>query len=419
MASITTTDLTKVLSELFPQKVASELIMRNRPFLGRINKDTGAGGRYVHVAMRYAPSAGVSHTFATAQANSGADKYAGFDVTVDRQLYGVFSISTLALRSYKQDKRALIRDIEGRGNAVFEALGNRISRELYGTGGGALATVGSTATTTLTLSNKEDVVNFYVGQVVESYSLEAGTGGSGGTIQRTITAVDDDAGTLTAATNWTTGGEFTNGWFIFTQGDRTLAMSGLRAWLPDTAPGATAFFGVDRSVDTVKLGGIRYVASASTDGSHANAVFNAASRASRQGGNPRLCLLHVADYAQLVREVEAKTTIMRAVDASGNEMPEVFYEGVKIQGPTGPITVISDPWCTKNRGYLIQEDTWTLWSLGDLIGWLDDDGKGSLLRQGSADALEGRVGGYYQLACDAPGFNVNLNLAATFAGVDT
>jgi hypothetical protein len=66
--------------------------------------------------------------------------------------------------------------------------------------------------------------------------------------------------TLTANLNSVSG--VASGDFIVPEGDLVtpgtyLCMAGLQDWIPASAPGATAFFGQDRTADTTRLGGQR------------------------------------------------------------------------------------------------------------------------------------------------------------------
>jgi hypothetical protein len=58
---------------------------------------------------------------------------------------------------------------------------------------------------------------------------------------------------------------------------------------------------------------------------------------------------------------------------------------------------------------MLQLDTWKVYSLGKMVRVLDTDGL-QMLRQSSADGVEVRYGGYLQIGCNAPGFNVNVQL---------
>lgn len=90
--------------------------------------------------------------------------------------------------------------------------------------------------------------------------------------------------------------------------------------------------------------------------------------------------------------------------------PEIGFRGILINGPRGPIRVVPDQNCPSDRAFMLQMDRWKLYSLGKAPKLLESDGM-KMLRESNADAVEVRVGYYAQLGCDAPGFNVNIQLS--------
>lgn len=71
-----------------------------------------------------------------------------------------------------------------------------------------------------------------------------------------VTAVNRSTGTVTvnSAAAITA---FADNDYLFPRGDIDGEIKGLEAWIPAADPGATSFFGVDRSVDVTRLGGLR------------------------------------------------------------------------------------------------------------------------------------------------------------------
>lgn len=88
---------------------------------------------------------------------------------------------------------------------------------------------------------------------------------------------------------------------------------------------------------------------------------------------------------------------------------DVGFRGIVVNGPRGPIKVIPDQNCPSGRAFMLQLDTWKLYSLGKAPKILDADGM-KMLRESSADAVELRVGFYAQLGCRAPGWSANIKL---------
>lgn len=99
---------------------------------------------------------------------------------------------------------------------------------------------------------------------------------------------------------------------------------------------------------------------------------------------------------------------------SEGEVAKISYEGIKLQTPHGQVKIFSDPDCPINKCYLLGMDTWCLYSEKGAPHWFDADGT-RMLRESSADALEGRILFYGNLACHKPYSNGVVDLSALTA----
>jgi hypothetical protein len=114
--------------------------------------------------------------------------------------------------------------------------------------------------------------------------------------------------------------------------------------------------------------------------------------------------MNYAKYAELEKALGSK---VQYVDLKVSA--DVGFRGIQINGPRGVIKVIADQNCPSNVAYMLQLDTWKLYSLGKAPKILDSDGM-KMLRESNADAVEIRIGYYAQLGCKAPGFNARIAL---------
>ena len=291
-------------------------------------------------------------------------------------------------------------EIDGAIESATRSLASSIFRSGSGSIGQVLA--GSTSTT-LTLTNAEDVVNFEVGMTVVFSATDGLTSVESGTAL--IVGVDREFGILTfssALTSINGGVGPATSDYIFVQGDYAGKISGLSAWLPNTAPTlGNFFFGVDRSADPSRLAGIRY------DGSALpieEALVSAAALVGREGGNPDYCFLAYSKYAELEKALGSKVVYIDL-----KVKPEIGFRGILVHGPRGPISVVPDQNCPHDHAFMLSMQYWKLYSLGKCPKILDTDGL-KMLRDSSADSVEVRIGYYAQLGCRAPGFNANIYL---------
>jgi len=223
----------------------------------------------------------------------------------------------------------------------------------------------------------------------------------------TVASVDRDSGiiTLDAAVDaaWIADS------YIFAEGDdanNTTArrkVAGLADWIPSTAPtSGDNFFGVDRSVDTTRLAGLRFDASALTP---EEAVIRTLVRLSREDGDPSHFIVNHADWQNIVTSLGSK--VQTEYMSSG----EIGFNSIKVYGPKGSVPVLADQDCPSGRGYALTMDTFKLYSLGPAPRLFDFDGN-EMLRIYNADAYEARIGYFAQTACDAPGYNATVTMPA-------
>ena len=404
MAAVTTTNNAALYKRWYEnRRNVQDLTYPNAPLWGMLPKREDFTGAALGVAIiTDGPVGGRSHTFTNAQGNKTAGTESQFLITRVKD-YSLISIEQEALLAAKDDKGAFLKMAKLKTDQALKSLTHNLSFALYGNGGAARGQVGSTSTTTLTLKDTNDVVNFAVGQYLDSSTTD-GTSGSADGGSKQVTAINRQAGTLTAATNWTSASNFSDDDYIFVVGDFGAAVSGLDAWLPASAPGATAFFGVDRSVDTDRLGGIRYDGTSDTI---EEALINAeAELAGIAGGDPTTVFMHPKDVRTLKIQLGSKVQydVVKSVDRA-----DISWPAVVLHGSRRAIRVIADAFCPKGVCYMLDLSTWMFASLGraPMIG----KALGAQFQwDSSADSVEIRAMWYGQLYCNAPGYNVRIDL---------
>jgi hypothetical protein len=403
MAALDLTTFDYALKELYPVSTVANLTYKDRPLLAALSKSTDFYGDNLVVPVEYANPQGRSATFSTAVTNKRPTLGVKFNVTRARD-YVLADIDNETILASANDKGALARAIKTENDNAIRAISNQLAADLYGTGSGSLGQVGNASpTTTITLSNIEDVVKFDVGMELK-FSTADGTGSekAGNT---DITDINRDTGVLTVADDLSAS-PFTSAVaqndYIFVQGDHAAKIKGLSAWVPSTAPTATTFFGVDRTSDTVRLGGMRYDGSADPI---EETLVKAAIRLTRHGGSPDYVYMNPTNFGDLINALGSKKQYTDVEMEAG-----IGFRALTLQAGHGEMKVMSDRFCPVNRAFMLQMDTWKLHSLGPCPQTLDTDGLSSL-RNATADSVEVRHGYYAQLYCKAPGYNANIQLA--------
>ncbi len=365
------------------------------------------GGRNLPIPLIYGNPQGRSATFATAQTRGAATNSLIEAFTLTRvKDYSIATIDNETLEASKGNANAFMEaattEIDGAINSLPRSLAVGMFRDSTGWIGQVNAEPTEAATTTITLKNTNDITNFEVGMQLVIWSATSGgtqKNFDGSTTAGAISAINRSAGTITISQTYNSSGTIAANDYLFVNGDRGLKMSGLEAWLPASDPGATAFFGVDRSVDVTRLGGQRYAA---TNIPLEEALIEGASRVAREGGKIDHYFMDYSKYAQLEKSLGSK---VQYVDLKVNA--DIGFRGIMLNGPRGMVKVIPDQNCPSDRCFGVQLDTWKLYSLGKAVRVIDTDGL-QMLRQASADGVEVRYGFYGNLGCKAPGYSINI-----------
>lgn len=412
MANMTTTDIGDVLKEIYPEGAPPEVVYGDSPLFALMEKDEGFEGELYKLPLVYGDPQGRSAVFTTAQTNQTAGKYEAFDLTITND-YGLCSIDGQVLDVAKSNKGSFVKALKQGMDGALRQLAHSAHHAAFRNGGGAIGQIASTATVAsanLILSNPTDIRFFEVGQVIASDTTD-GTSGAVNAGTATISAINRSTYTITTAGgNWSTQiSGLATGDYLFVAGDFGAKMKGLDAWVPSSAPGATSFFGVDRSVDTDRLGGVRYDGSAQPI---EEALIDGLTRVAENGGKPDVLVVHPRQFANLVKALGSKVNYSRRDSAMKSSTgATIGFRSVVVDGPTGPVDVLADLNCQPAVAWALQMDTWLVASCGAVPKMWDYDGQ-AYLRVYNADALELRCLYRAQIGCKAPGWNGRITLAS-------
>lgn len=405
MTAPTTTQMAHILKRMYSQNRVFNLVYDNNPFLAMCPKAQFKGAAEA-ITVRYADNVGGrSSAFATAQAQVNAHKGEQFLLTTvsDYQLY---QLSFEAILAGRDNAATLLSTLDTEVSAAIHNASRSLAIAMYGSGSGRIGVIAAAGITgdVITLSNANDVTNFEVGQV-----LVADQGTEGGALRdsgdsMTVTDINRSAGTITvSAVANITGLAAADGLYMkgdAQNGGSKVRLSGLEAWNPSAAPSATSFFGVDRTADTDRLGGVRIDISALNP---EEGVIVALHRMARDGAKPSHLFLNYSDSQNV--HLALGTDAQREYTTVG----EVGFSRIRLLGPTGDLMIQPDVNCPAGVGRLLQLNTWKLYHRGELLNLQDLDGA-KQSRIYNEDAYEGRISFYGQMGCLAPGYNARLTM---------
>lgn len=395
-----------MLKEYYDSQKVENLAFQKNVALAMIPKNTDAEGKYVPVPTVYEVSQGIGATFANAQANQAPPQYAEFLITL-RPDYSISSITEQARASSGSNVGAFMKQATQVYDGALQGSAKSASSALFRNGTGSVSTIGAITNGVITLGSAADIAQFSINQTLQANTTDGGTPLAAlgyviarnviaGTITVSATAMGGAAGT---PTSWAANQ------FLVRQGDNNAKISGLTAWLPVTAPTSTDnFYGVNRSVDS-RLYGLAYPGQQQ---SIEEALIDSSLLVARENGDPRHHFTNFGTQAALIKALGARREFV-----DWEKEGVVGFRGVKIQGPTGVIESYPDYSCQATTGFLLQLDSWCLYSVGGAVPHIKKYQDGiEMFRISNADAMELRAGYYANLGCRAPGWNSQVAYGA-------
>jgi len=387
-----------VLKTLYTNKKVENLCYTDHPWLALMPKNEMFYGEDKKVPLIYGSNRGRSATFSDAQANKGNGKYARFLIERAKD-YSIASFDAETIEASENDKGAFLSLLRSEVDGAMISAAQSDAQAIWGDGSGAIGKISDITSLTITLENTEDIIHYEVDQVLKASATK--TGGSLRALDMKVTEVDRDLGTFTVDQKSTS---LAVNDYIYCIGDYDAKMAGFFGWIPDAAPtSGDSFFNLDRSADTTRLAGVRFDA---TGMSKEEALVKGLARHTREGARPDFAFMNSGNFGDLLLELGSKVNYVDIKSGMG----DIGFRGVQVHAGKRTITVLVDDNVPGERVAVIQRDTWLLNSLKKPIRILDLDGN-KFLRESGSDGYELRVGGYKQVECSAPAYNMNIKLS--------
>lgn len=395
-----------IFKKLYMGGQPGDLAMRDHPLFRKIRKEdgfTGQSSATFSYPIRYGNPQAVSGTFADAQtaANTSSNSYSrGVQMSaVRKRKYGVIVMDGEALASSRDDKGAFLRLVTMETDGVLEEMGDTLAFDLYRDGDGMRGRRSSEASDVITLTIIDDARNFKVGMVVVADDTLAGSSLRVGSTY--VKEIDEDKGTvkLNSVAAITS---FANNDYLFRIGDPGTCMEGLASHFPKTAPtSGDSFRGVDRSVDTRRLAGVRVDDTANSIEENAGLV---AVRISQVGKKADSLYLNPIKFWEVCRRLNAKVEY-----DTGGGSADYGFEYFMVHSPAGTLRAYSDPDTPTNRGYVLNMSTLFLKHLDGLPHIISDAGSPTIAEYNS-DSVEARARAWVNLICTEPGSNGHFTI---------
>ena len=407
-----TTNLDAALKVLY-QGGLEDLTYPNNTLFALMPKKQDFAGKNITFPVYYGPAGGVGSgsNFSSIQGKISNTLLEDFVVTRAKE-YSLARIETEALEASASDSGSFVRGLKHVMDDAIKHAANRVGQSLYGDGSGALGKVSSPgASSTLTLVNKDDIVNFYVGQqLVFAASISAALRDTGDHL--TVETIDEDAGTMTISSTATTNNvndiaSIATNDIIFERYDYVSSsdknrIKGCGAWLPASAPATSdSFFGVNRSAHASRLAGHRV-----TDTTlPIDEALRRGQILVRRGAVG--VVSHIFLNPMQFEILEA--TAMARYNPTTVEAGKFRFRALEF----GEAKVMMDYNCPVDRAYGLDMSSWCLHTLGGAPHVLGMGmGQGGVMPVYDADSVEIRIATFGNTICRRPGANFVCTLAA-------
>jgi hypothetical protein len=407
MAAVDMTAYAAALKRMYPQSKIENATFRKNTAYAMLPKNTNVGGENWTRAVHYEDIASGSATFSVAQANKAASQKVAFRMTAVED-YSLASIKGKVWRASQGNTKALLSVTKSEVDSAFNVQKRRCGIHMFRDGTGYVGRISSISTTSITLTVRSEVNNFGKGHKLVAASSTTGA------VRADVATIATINRRADATAHFTTSADMSakaDAWvandYLFFEGDAynngsaNLVMDGFLSWLPTTAPTAgDSHFGVDRSVDTVRLAGNVIDGTGLTV---EEAIIEGATECNEQGGDADIVVLPYLLFKQLGLELGTKK------EYHDEKIAGINFRGFVLYSDQGDLRVFPDRNCPGGYGFVLTKGTWSFDSIGPHPGILDLDDVGRFLRESTDDAYELRVGGYPQLSCRLPGGNAVLN----------
>lgn len=402
MAASTQTSVAYIYKRKYADGQVGDLAMRDHPTMSMMSKSGGMSGPATgwFYGIRYGNPQGLSGTFATAQSAASGSKGVQMQAA-RRKKYGIITLDGESLVAARDRAGALLDLVRQETDGIIEEHGDALAFELHRDGTGARGRRLSASSDVITLYTADDARNFKVGMTV--IADDTANGSSPRTGSTTVTAVDEDAGTITLASAAAISG-FADDDYLFRAGDPATAVDGFETHLPLAAPvlGVDSFRGVDRGADPRRLAGVRVDDITTSIEENAGLV---AVKISQVGKKANLLVLNPIRFWQVSRRLNAKVTY------DGGGVKAAFgFEGFDVHSPAGTLRAVSDPDAPVDRGRVLNLSTWYWKHLDPFTHFIRDDNGGVSLRVYNEDSIEARTRSMGNVCTSEPGANGTFSI---------
>jgi hypothetical protein len=418
MADATFSDVQYQLKRVYRNRgYIANLAYKSDAFMGLLNKRAAknkTGGQADMVPVQFAGSGVPSNatgTIGTAAPTQGVQ----FAVT-PTPMTNLMGIDAMAVLAGVESVGAIVKPLKREIDGALQKVGKIASIELWSNGFPAIGQVTVDGTTTITMVDPDDIVKFEVNDVIV-FALAQSSGALRAGSLTVVKILTNSATSGTWQASAAGNSVATSNDFAFIANTRNtgatkIGITGVQGWLPSTAD---TLFGVDRTVDARLIGMQSAGSLADIEGAFIDGIAQVLTTSSN-GTDDITAFMHPRMWAILAKAMQARTVSVltaKPIQKKGRE-GTVSYSGFQVMTPSGTVEVFTPMFCPKNKIFMLNMTTWELVGWGMEFPGLIAGAAGAMpdiFMDPSTGTIRAAVGGYPQLECNAPGWNLTITLS--------
>lgn len=393
-----------LVRELWPDEALIEEVILKDSLLGAIEKDTSFDHAVRHFPLGWGGSQGIGRNAADAKRFKSRAKSQEFQVST-KEMYEFLSLEGKLLRAARakgggKGKALLVDPVTREGERALANMRLRFSKSIHGDGVGVLGRISSgsdVGTSKITLTDGNDLKNF----PVDTPLMVEHTGATGGTPLdgegRVLSIGDYENPTVTLTEDGTNAANWDDVFPGIQAGDYLYLVGtydddfiyGMGAFNPAHTGTPGTFLTCNRNLNPTLFAG--HVMSGA-----GLSCLQRVKRAARilydYGEEPDTYLVSTRKFESFEAEAENKMRLDKVPAASvGKYNFGVNYDAYVVQGPAGPIKIMTSVFMPDDVERCGKLSTLLLGSIGSLVGWDVGNGPQNMRTEDSTDSRELRA----------------------------
>jgi hypothetical protein len=391
MATVTLTTVNELLKEIYEDRLRDQL-NSEVTILSRIEKTSEGvtnevGGKYVTFPIRVQRNQGMgARNENEALPVARPPKYAAARVTL-AYLYGTLQLTGQAISLADSNPQAFVSVMDENIKDLKEGLAKDMSRQIFGTSAGILATANSAGSTTTFVCLNEEAIYLEVGMFVDIWDTSAAGLMTGGPFE--ITAIAPGATNTTVTYTGASGAATASGDTLHRNGSRNKETIGFRQIVDSSG----TLYNVDPTVYPVWKSTVNNNSGTNRALSEGLMIKLADDIRKAGGGTPTLMVSNLGVKRAYFNLLVQQRRNVNTQNFTGG------FKGLAFTTTKGEIPFIDDLDAQTNRIYFINEKEIKLYREGD---WSFMDRDGSMWQRvidstGTYDAYQAIMFKYCQL----------------------